>query len=325
MNRELEPGHILDGRFEVAGVINRGGMASIFQAADLRTGQTVALKVPYFQYECDPGFFERFQREEAILQLLDHPAIVHVLKIDEPKSRPYIAVEYLEGQTLRRWLHSVRRVPLPRALDIASRMCEALDHMHRHQVVHRDLKPENVMLCKDGTLRIMDFGIAGKVGMNRLTFMGFSSAMGTPDYMAPEQVKGKRGDARTDIYGLGAVLYEMLTESAPYEGLDPYLIMSARLVGDPVAPRKVNPAISPVIEEIILHAMERDPHNRYPTAAAMKAELQAPETVQVTGRCERLKPPVLWRARWRMVRVAVFSFLLPILIFGLLWLVFRHR
>src|SRR5262249_34288596 len=184
----------LDERFHITDVISRSGMASIFKARDLQTGRTVAVKVPFMQFESDPGFFSRFEREEAIGKALDHPYILHIVPVQQ-KSRPYIVMEYLEGQTLRQLLRSVRPLPEADALRIASRVCEALEYMHKHDVVHRDLKPENIMLCNDGTLRIMDFGIAKAAGMRRLTFTGFSNAMGTPDYMAPEQVKGKRGDA----------------------------------------------------------------------------------------------------------------------------------
>ena len=151
------------------------------------------------------------------------------------------------------------------------------------------------MLCDDGSIRVMDFGIAKAAGLRRLTFAGFSSSMGTPDYMAPEQVKGKRGDARTDIYSLGVMLYEMVTGATPFEGSNPYAIMNARLIGDPVAPRKHLPELPPEVEEIILHALERQPFDRYPTAAAMKLELDSPEKVQVTGRRERLRPPAMWQ------------------------------
>jgi serine/threonine-protein kinase len=191
-------------------------------------------------------------------------------------------------------------------------------------VVHRDLKPENIMLCPDGSLRIMDFGIAKAAGLRRLTFAGFSSSMGTPDYMAPEQVKGKRGDERTDLYSLGAMLYEMVTGAPPFEGANPYMIMNARLVGDPVAPRKRNPDIPPQVEEIILHALEQNPNDRYPSAAAMKADLDAPEAVEVTGRAERLRPPAVWRTRWRTARLVVIGMLIPVVVFGLLYVFFHY-
>ncbi len=136
--------------------------------------------------------------------------------------------------------------------------------MHEHGVVHRDLKPQNIMICYDGTIRIMDFGIAKAAEGRRITFTGFTPAVGTPDYMAPEQVKGKRGDARTDIYSLGAMLYEMAVGVTPFEWRESCSsVMNARVTGDPVAPRKRNPKVSPQVEEIILHAMEREPGNRY--------------------------------------------------------------
>jgi serine/threonine protein phosphatase PrpC len=323
MSNEIEVGQVLDGRFQIIGVISRSGMATIFKAKDLTTGKIVAVKVPLMQFESDPAFYSRFQREEEIGKTLNHPYILHIVPVEGERSRPYIAMEYLEGQTLRQAMRSAPTMPVEPALSIASRTAEALDYMHKKDVVHRDLKPENIMLCNDGSLRIMDFGIAKAAGMRRLTFAGFSSAMGTPDYMAPEQVKGKRGDARTDIYSLGAMLYEMLTGSPPFEGASPYMIMNARLVGDPIAPRKRNPEIPPQVEEIILHAMEQSPYERYPSAAAMKAELDAPETVQVTGRHERLRPPALWRTRWRMARLVVVAVLIPIVVFGLLFLLFQ--
>ena len=322
MSTEVQVGQVLDERFHITDVISRSGMASIFKARDLQTGRTVAVKVPFMQFESDPGFFSRFEREEAIGKALDHPYILHIVPVQQ-KSRPYIVMEYLEGQTLRQLLRSVRPLPEADALRIASRVCEALEYMHKHDVVHRDLKPENIMLCNDGTLRIMDFGIAKAAGMRRLTFTGFSNAMGTPDYMAPEQVKGKRGDARTDLYSLGAMLYEMVTGSAPFEGTSPYLIMNARLTGDPVAPRKVNPQVSPQTEEIILHAMEREPAERYPSAEAMKAELDHPETVALTGRHERLRPPSPWKMRWRKVGFIALAVLVPVVVFGVLFLVFH--
>ena len=313
MGHEVEVGQTIDGRFEITDLIARSGMASIFKGKDLQTGGTVALKVPFMQFESDPAFYDRFQREETIGRRLNHPYILKIVPVEE-KSRPYIVMEYLQGQTLRQVLQSVGRLPAADALDAASRICEALEYLHSQDVVHRDLKPENIMVCDDGSIRLMDFGIAKAAGLRRLTFAGFSTSMGTPDYMAPEQVKGKRGDARTDIYSLGVILYEMLTGTTPFEGSNPYAIMHARLVGDPVAPRKHNHDLSPQIEEIVLHALERQPYDRYPTAAAMKAELDAPEKVHVTGRSERLQPQRAWQGRWQQWRMYIIAAAIPVVV-----------
>jgi serine/threonine protein kinase len=226
-------------------------------------------------------------------------------------------MEFLEGQTLGHLMRSIRPMPVNDALKITSRICEALHYMHDHDVVHRDLKPENIMICNDGTIRIMDFGIAKVEGQRRLTFGGFTPTMGTPDYMAPEQVKGKRGDPRTDIYSLGAILYEMVTAAVPFEGANPFLIMNARVTGDPVAPRQKNPEISPQVEEIILHAMARSPQDRYQTALEMKNDLDHPDKVHVTGRASRLEAPAPWKSRWRRMRVAVLAVGIPVLIFAI--------
>ena len=179
------------------------------------------------------------------------------------------------------------------------------------------------MVCPDGTLRLMDFGIALYPQCRRLTFMGF--APGTPHYMAPERINGKRGDARTDIYSLGAILYQMLTGVIAFDDPDTTAIMNARVTGDPEAPRKVNPAISEAAEEIVLHAMERNPENRYRTAGDMKAELVDPTTVELTGRSRRLVPSTPWRRGLRQSRTiilwAVVPLVLQVLFFFFLW---RH-
>jgi serine/threonine-protein kinase len=181
------------------------------------------------------------------------------------------------------------------------------------------------MICNDGSIRIMDFGIAKSLKMRRLTFVGFSPSMGTPDYMAPEQVKGSRGDERTDIYALGAILYEMCTGSTPFEGESPYAVMNARLTGDPVAPRKINPKLTPALEEIILHAMERHPADRFPSAAAMKAELDDYEKVELVERFRRLQKPQLWRSRFRTLPLILFLALTWIAGFVLIYLYLKHH
>jgi serine/threonine protein kinase len=314
MHNEVQVGEVLDKRFQIESVISRSGMASIYKAKDLLTEETMAVKVPHMQFESDTGSFARFQREAEIGKILNHPNILRFINVTD-QSRPYIAMEYLEGRTLSEIMNEVRPIPIPDAVQIASSICDALAHMHEHKIVHRDLKPQNIMITNDGSIRIMDFGIAKAMEMRRITFAGFSPAMGTPDYMAPEQVKGRRGDERTDIYSLGAILYEMTTGRVPFEGPNPFIVMNSRITGDPIAPRKVNPEISPELEEIILHAMEREPFRRYASAAAMKADLDDPESVKVTERHERLQSPKAWKTRWRGMRLVVISAALPIVVF----------
>ena len=296
---DLQPGQTVDGRFLLTGTISRSGMATIFKATDLLTGTDVALKVPFMQFESDPGFYSRFIREEKIGLSLDHPYILKFIPVQE-RSRPYIVTEYLQGHTLAHQMKIEHPMPEQDALRLASRLCEALCHMHLHGVIHRDLKPQNIMMLSDGTVRILDFGIAKSTG-RRFTFVGFTPAMGTPEYMAPEQVKGRRGDERTDLYTLGALLYELVTGVIPFasESEDVFVAMNARVTGDPAAPRKENRGLSQQVEEIVLHAMERDPGERYPTAAAMKEELDHPGKVPLTGRCNRLQRPSAWRRHWK--------------------------
>ena len=321
---DLAVGTLLDDRFEITDIIAKSGMASLFKAKDRKTDAAVAIKVPYLQIESDPAGFDRFRREEEIGLQLDHPYILKFVPV-EKKSRPYIVMEYLEGQTLSELLKNVRPLPEPDAVKIASRICEAIDYMHKKGVVHRDLKPQNIMLCNDGSIRIMDFGIARSQASRRLTFVGFTPAMGTPDYMAPEQVRGSRGDQRTDIYSLGAMLYELSTGETPFGGDSAYVIMNARVTGDPAAPRKINPKLTPVLEEIILHAMERDPKRRYQSASAMKAELDNYESVESTSRHSHLQAPQMWKSRFRMVPIIIAFVLLQVVLFFLLMLYFRKR
>jgi serine/threonine protein kinase len=306
MSNELKKGDVLEGRFRIIGLIREGGMASIYDAVDASTGEDVAIKVPFMRYESDPAFFSRFEREESIGRKLHHPYLLRFIPV-EKKSRPYIVMERLRGRLLSQVMADSRPMALGDAVRMTLRIARALDYMHAQGVTHRDLKPSNTMVCDDGSIRIFDFGLALAEEERRVTLAGHSPEMGTPDYMAPEQVRGRSKGARTDLYSVGAMLYEMLTGRLPFAGSDRFAIMHARVVGDPVAPRKINPAITPALEEIVLHLMERDYRKRYASAGDLIRDLEAPEMVKLTGRDERLEAPAPWKIGWRRVQATIWT------------------
>ena len=318
----LHPGDQLD-HYRIDSLIARSGMASIYRGADLRTNQPVAIKVPHPEMECDPVLFDRFQREQEIGKKMDHPGVMKVLD-DEDRSRIYMVMEWVDGRLLRKILSESGKLPTERAVRIAVGICDALEYIHTHGVVHRDLKPENIMVDDQDRIKLIDFGIAGQAGARRLTFAKLSQVMGTPDYISPEQVKGKRGDARSDIYALGVMLYEMLTGKVPFRGPNPFAIMNDRLLNNPIPPREINPEISSELQEIIYRAIERDPKNRYRTAREFAHDLQHPEQVGAEDRPELTN----WQERrspwFRKVLFYLMLVMIPVVVFGLLLYVSRR-
>ena len=292
-------GSVIDGRFEVGALIAETNMASIYKAFDRSTGENVAVKIPLPDIEADVACHQRFLREEEIATLVDHPYIMKGVEPDRRKSRLYVATQLLEGETLGQRLAREGALAPKEALRIAAAVCDALVYLHGIGIIHRDLKPDNIILCQDGGLKLIDFGIARYTKARRLTFSGISPLLGTPEYMAPEQVLGKRGDERSDLYSLGAILYEMLTGSRPFTGETPYAIMNARTLGDPRAPSDWKPDVDAKIEEIVLHAMSRSPKDRHPSATALLKELLEPESVEPTGRASRLIPPAASNPGWQ--------------------------
>jgi len=278
----LEVGETLD-HYRLDAEVARGGMSTLYKATDLRDGRRVAVKVPHPEMEADPVLIERFRREEEIGQELDHPGIVKTFDGEE-RSRRYMVIEWVDGRLLRSVMNEQRKLPIDRALKLTLAICDALDTVHKHGVVHRDLKPENVMVDANDNIKLIDFGIAMKEDARRITHTSVTPALGTPDYISPEQVKGQRGDQRSDIYALGAMLYEMLTGQPPFTGPNPLAVMNERLLIDPAPARELNPGISPELEEILFRALERDPRHRYSTAHEMAWELEHPELVGVGGR-----------------------------------------
>jgi serine/threonine-protein kinase len=283
----------------------------------------VAIKIPHPEVESDPVFFDRFRREEEIGKTLDHPGVMKVLANDD-RSRLYMVMEWVDGRLLRQIMNEQGKLPAERAVRIALRIGEVLEYIHKQGIVHRDLKPDNVMVDDEDRVKLIDFGIAAKSGSRRLTFSKLSQVMGTAEYISPEQVKGKRGDARSDLYALGIMLYEMLTGKTPFSGDNPFLIMNDRVLNNPVPPREIDPDISPQLQEIVYRALERDPKSRYASAREFAWDLRHPDQVGVADRPEMRD----WKQRrtpWaRKVLFYAMLALVPVVIFGLLLLVARH-
>ncbi|MGO9437582.1 MAG: serine/threonine-protein kinase [Terracidiphilus sp.] len=316
---QLEPADTLD-HYRIDATVSRSGMSTLYRATDQKTNRQVALKVPHPEMEADPILLERFKREEEIGQLLDHPGVVKTYD-GEARSRVYMVIEWVNGRLLRAILNEEKRLPIERAVKIAVSICDALDYMHKHGIVHRDLKPENVMVDENDNIKLIDFGIAMKEDARRLTFVNLSATLGTPDYISPEQVKGQRGDQRSDIYALGIMLYEMLTGRVPFIGANPLAAMNERILIEPPAPRALNEQVSPELEEILYRALERDPRHRYATAHEMMWDLEHQEQVGVEDR----GPRTLGRrgVNKRMLLYAGMA-LVPVMLFALMLLLAKR-
>jgi serine/threonine-protein kinase len=317
-----QPGEQLD-QYLIEGLVATSGMASVFRARDVETGLQVAIKIPHPEVESDPALFDRFAREEDIGTRMDHPGVMKVFA-NPGRSQVYMVMEWVEGRLLRQIMNEQGKLPVERAVRLTMRVCQALEYIHANGVVHRDLKPENIMVDENDNIRLIDFGIAGSAGSRRLTFANFSRNMGTPDYISPEQVRGKRGDARSDVYSMGVILYEMLTGKTPFTGSNPFAVMNDRLLNQPQPPRDLEPAITPQLQEILYRALEREPKNRYASAREFAHDLEHQDQVGVANRPEvenwqKRESPGVRRA----LLYATFV-LVPLVIFGLLLLV-AHR
>jgi serine/threonine-protein kinase len=317
-----EVGETLD-HYLLDAEVARSGMSTLYRATDLRSGRTVAVKVPHPEMEADPVLLERFRREEAIGQEIDHPGVVKTYDGEE-RSRRYMVIEWVEGRLLRDILNEERKMPIDRAVALTMSICDALDNLHKHGVVHRDLKPENIMVLDDDRIKIIDFGIAMKEDARRITHTSLTPALGTPDYISPEQVKGQRGDQRSDIYALGAMLYEMLTGQPPFTGQNPLVVLNERVLNDPRPARELNPDLSSQLQEILSRALERDPRHRYSTAAEMAWELEHQELVGVDD--DERRPSLRSRLSLNGARLAIYAglALIPVALFVVMLLLARR-
>jgi serine/threonine protein kinase len=269
---DLQPGATLD-QFRIVAAIGHGAYSDVFLAED-PAGRRVVLKCPHESIMGDVSTFDRFRRELEIARHLDNPGIQRPIEFTESHSRPYMVMEYVEGESLRALLSREKRLSVDRAVDFGCQIATAMAHAHERGVVHRDLKPENVLVTPDGRLVVTDFGVAFMAGARRLTWRWFSNALGTPDYMSPEQIQGKRGDARTDVYAIGVMLYEMLAGRVPWEGDNALAVMSQHISAPVPALHGFNKEVPAPIEGIVRKCLRRDPDERYEDAGSLHSDLQ---------------------------------------------------
>ena len=288
---------VLGERYEIGGVLGRGGMAEVHRGRDLRLGREVAVKVLRSDLARDPSFQVRFRREAQASASLNHPAIVAVYDTGEDRTAtgatPYIVMEYVEGETLRDVLRREGPLPPERAMSLSADICGALDFSHRNGIVHRDVKPGNVMITPQGTVKVMDFGIARAVSDSAATMTSTAAVIGTAQYLSPEQARGESVDARSDVYSMGCLLYELVAGEPPFTGDSPVSVAYQHVREDPRVPSTINPAIPAELDAILLKAMSKNPANRYQSAADMRSDLlralagQRVEATPVMGDAEK--------------------------------------
>jgi len=269
---------LLGGRYELDGIVGRGGMAEVYRARDLRLDRVVAVKTLREDLARDQTFQARFRREAQSAASLNHPSIVAVYDTGEDNAGmshvPFIVMEFVDGRTIRDLLRDDRRLLPERALEITDGVLRALDYSHRAGIVHRDIKPGNVMLNRHGEIKVMDFGIARAVADTQATMTQTAQVIGTAQYLSPEQARGERVDSRSDLYSVGCLLYELLTGRPPFTGDSPVAIAYQHVREAPVPPTRVDPDLPAWADAIVLKAMEKDPAERYQSAAEMRSDIQ---------------------------------------------------
>lgn len=270
------------GRYEVAEVLGEGGMSTSYRAVDSETGTDVVLKVPHAGLIGDLAAYGRYERETEITLKLNHLNLQRALGTGrmDGTPMPILVLEYVDGASFRTWLREHGPLPIDQATGLALQIASALTHCHEQGIVHRDLKPENLLITADGTLKLLDFGIALRQGARRLTWGPLGRAVGTPDYMAPEQIRGERGDARTDIYALGSMLFEMLAGRPAYESNpDSLQVMKEHVNGEAPRLRAYRPDVSEELELIVAKAIRREPRERQASMAEFAGELLRPASI----------------------------------------------
>ncbi len=263
----VEPGHRLAGRFLVERALGQGGMGTVFLAHDEKLGERVAIKVVRDAWAADPTIIERFKREVTAARRIHHPNVVRLHDMGEEGGMIFLSMEHVAGQSLAERLHQAGKLGEPEVRTIASQLCDGLAAVHEAGVIHRDLKPSNVLLSDAGPVKIIDFGVAKLSTLDGMT--ATSLILGTPEYMAPEQIRGGVVDARTDLYAVGMVLHEALTGSTPFHGDSP-IALGFAACSEPVPPL---PGVSAVWDTFVRRALAKDPSARFGSAKEMRAAL----------------------------------------------------
>src|SRR5450631_4261593 len=292
---------LLGDRYELDGVVGRGGMAEVYRAHDIRLDRTVAIKTLRIDLARDQTFQARFRREAQSAASLNNPSIVAVYDLGEDMATglpvPYIVMEYVDGRTVRDLLQADHRLLPERALEIVDGVLRALDYSHQAGIVHRDIKPGNVMVTRNGDIKVMDFGIARAMSDAQATMTQTAQVIGTAQYLSPEQARGDRVDARSDLYSAGCLMYELLTGRPPFTGDSPVAIAYQHVRENPVPPSVVDPEIPSWADAIVLKAMAKDPADRYQSAAEMRMDVQramngmavaAPTRMDMYGRTQQM-------------------------------------
>ncbi len=269
---------MLGGRYELDGIVGRGGMAEVFRARDIRLDRIVGVKTLRDDLARDQTFQARFRREAQSAASLNNPSIVAIYDTGEdmmgPNPVPYIVMEFVDGRTLRDLLRDDRRLLPERAAEIMDGVLRALDYSHRNGIVHRDIKPGNVMLTRAGEVKVMDFGIARAVSDAQATMTQTAQVIGTAQYLSPEQARGERVDARSDLYSAGCLMYELLTGRPPFTGDSPVAIAYQHVRENPIPPTRVDPELPGWADSIVLKAMAKDAADRYQSAGEMRNDIQ---------------------------------------------------
>jgi serine/threonine protein kinase len=272
--RPPQPGDLIADRYELEELLGSGGMSSVFRARDVQLGRRVAIKLLHDRYSDDPEYVERFRREARAVARLSHPNIVTVIDRGEDASRQFIVFEHVDGENLKDLVLREGRLPLRRALELAIAVADGLAFAHQHELVHRDVKPQNVLLSREGEVKVTDFGIARSLDVEHgVTQTG--TVLGTGDYLAPEQASGDPVSPATDVYSLGVVLWELLAGDVPFSG-ENFVAVALRHVNEaPPSLRELRPEVPARLAAALERALEKDPARRFPSMAALAAELRA--------------------------------------------------